>query len=120
MVNREDTDDKGAIVKNISFSIGNISCKRDLDTVINDKEDLDLFYDTKHCGNSSVSSATAILSSSPPAFDSKTIIQADSPTMWSDVVAGRKRYSHQSESQVNRAPLYNIPTIINGQVLKTD
>jgi hypothetical protein len=36
------------------------------------------------------------------------------------VVAGKKRYNHRSVSQVKSAPLYNIPTINNGQVLPTD
>jgi hypothetical protein len=106
VVNREGTADKGAILNykevkaacsNSSFSISNKPCKSDLDIVISDKVDLD-----------------------SPAIDSKTIVQADSPIKWSDVVAGRKRFNHRSASQVKSAPLYNIPTIINGQVLPMD
>jgi hypothetical protein len=82
IVNHEGTADKGAVMNykevkiacsNNSFSISNKSCKSDLDILINGKEDLDLFYDTKHRGNSSVSPATVALSSSLPAFYSKTI-----------------------------------------------
>jgi hypothetical protein len=83
-------------------------------------EDLDLFCDTKHHGNSSVSSVAAALPSSLPVLDSKFIAQADSLSKWSDVVACKKRHGHQSVSQVKSAALYNIQTIINGQVLAMD
>jgi hypothetical protein len=83
-------------------------------------EDPDLFCDTKHCGNSSVSQVTVALPSSQPVLDSKFITQADSPSKWSDVVACKKRCGHQSVSQVKSVALCNILTIINGQVLSTD
>jgi hypothetical protein len=35
------------------------------------------------------------------------------------VAAGRVEYCHQSTNQVTSASLYNIPTVINGQVLST-
>jgi hypothetical protein len=41
-------------------------------------EDLDVFCDTKHRGNSSISPVTVALPSGLPAFDSKFIPQADS------------------------------------------
>jgi hypothetical protein len=53
-------------------------------------KDLDLFCDTKHCGNSSVSPVTVALPSSLPAFDYKFIAQAESLSRWSDVVVCKK------------------------------
>jgi hypothetical protein len=85
VVNREGTADRGAILNykdiksacsNSSFSISNKPYKSDLDIVISDKVDLDLLYDTKHRGSSSVSPATVVLSSSLPVIDAKTIVQA--------------------------------------------
>jgi hypothetical protein len=83
-------------------------------------EDLDLFCDAKHRENCNVSPVTVALPPSVPVLDSKFIAQADSLSKWSDVVACKRRCGHQSVSQVKSAAIYNIPTIINGQVLSTD
>jgi hypothetical protein len=99
---------------NNSTSYTSNSYENDANIVINNNEVLDMFNDTRHRGNSSISSVNAKTSSNLSATNSnsKTILQVNSSVKWSDVVAGRAKPCHQLSS----ASLHNIPTIIDGQV----
>jgi hypothetical protein len=100
---------------NSSSSITSKLFESDLNNVSNNDEALNLLNDTRHRGNSSISSVNVEPSSSMSTSNSKIISQVNSSVKWSDVAAGRVKHCHQSTS----ASLYNIPTVINGQVLPT-
>jgi hypothetical protein len=116
-VNMKHNEVGNASMNNSTSYTGN-SYENDANIVINSNEVLDMFNDTRHRGNSSISSVNTKTSSNMSASNSnsKTILQVNSSVKWSDVVADRAKLCHQSSS----ASLHNIPTIINSQVLPSN
>jgi hypothetical protein len=128
MVNLVGTADKGAVAnyKEVNNAYPNISShitsklrESDSNNVINDYEVLNLLKNARHQGNSGISSVNTESSSNMSTLNSEIILQVNYSVKWSDVVVGRVEFCHQSINQVTSASLYNIPTVINGQVLST-